>query len=216
MVQSYSPGGSNMPSHLGTLAPPGEYGWTFELMLPSALLSPQPKRQIDRFSRFCTAHGRKSLYFTTGNHFPPKLPLLMEEFGPHLTDDSLGQSEPIIQMASQSVQLFSQGWPQSAPILYTGRPFPPKLSLPGPHLTWFLGPIREHNPNGILIGSAVFAGLTSMRDRPTDNATRSVTIDLILQHLAYSIFTSAPQIRFTILALYKLVCMYVHSTGDVV
>ena len=40
---------------------------TIELMHPSAHLSPQPKRQIDRFSsRFCTAHGRKSLYFTTG------------------------------------------------------------------------------------------------------------------------------------------------------
>jgi len=36
------------------------------------------------------------------------------------------------------------------------------------------------NPNGISIGSAVFAGLTSVTDRltdgPTDHATRSVTI----------------------------------------
>jgi len=27
-VQSYSPGGANVPSHAGTLAPPGEYDWT--------------------------------------------------------------------------------------------------------------------------------------------------------------------------------------------
>jgi len=33
---------------------------TIELMHPSAHLSPQPKRQIDRFSsRFCTAHQQK-------------------------------------------------------------------------------------------------------------------------------------------------------------
>jgi len=27
-VQPYSPGGANVPSHEGTLAPPGEYDWT--------------------------------------------------------------------------------------------------------------------------------------------------------------------------------------------
>jgi len=46
-----------------------------------------------------------------------------------------------------------------------GRPFPLlKLPLPmrdlGPSKTWFLGPIRVHNPNGISIGSAVFAQMT--------------------------------------------------------
>jgi len=44
-------------------------------------------------------------------------------------------------------------------------------------------PIPAHNPNGMSIGSAVFAGLTSVTDRPTDrqtdNATRLVTIDRI-------------------------------------
>jgi len=34
-------------------------------------------------------------------------------------------------------------------------------------------------PNGISIGSAVFAGLTTVTDRQTDHATRSVTIDRI-------------------------------------
>jgi len=43
---------------------------TIELVLPSAHPSPQPKRQVDQLSRFCTAHGRKSLYFTTGASFP--------------------------------------------------------------------------------------------------------------------------------------------------
>ena len=43
--------------------------------------------------------------------------------------------------------------------------------------------IQAHNPSGISIGSAVVAGLTSVTnrqtDRPTDHATRSVTIGRI-------------------------------------
>ena len=35
---------------------------TIELVHPSAHSSPQSKRQMDRFSRFCTAYGRKCLY----------------------------------------------------------------------------------------------------------------------------------------------------------
>jgi len=49
--------------------------------------------------------------------------------------------------------------------------------------TWFLGPTRVLNPNGISIGSAIIAGLTTVTDRqtdrPTDHATRSVTIGRI-------------------------------------
>jgi len=43
----------------------------------------------------------------------------------------------------------------------------------------FLGPTRVHNPNGISIGSAVFAGLAIVRDRQTDHATPSVTMGRI-------------------------------------
>jgi len=35
-------------------------------MLPWSHPSPYPKRYLDRFSHFCTAHGRRSLYFTLG------------------------------------------------------------------------------------------------------------------------------------------------------
>jgi len=35
----------------------------------------------------------------------------------------------------------------------------------------FLGPIRVHNPNGILIGLAVFTGLTIVTDGPTNRPT---------------------------------------------
>jgi len=60
----------------------------------------------------------------------------------------------------------------------TGCQIPMGESGP-PSNTWFIGPTRVLNPNGISISSAVFAGLTSVTDRPTDrptdHATRSVT-----------------------------------------
>jgi len=44
--------------------------------VPWANPSPYPKWHLDRFSCFCTAHGRESLYFTTGSLFSPsKLPI---------------------------------------------------------------------------------------------------------------------------------------------
>ena len=38
-VQSYSPGGASVPSHEGTLAPPGEYDWTVRLLGRCGLMS---------------------------------------------------------------------------------------------------------------------------------------------------------------------------------
>jgi len=57
-----------------------------------------------------------------------------------------------------------------------------------PFNTGFLGPTRVHMPNGILIGSAVFAGLTIVTCRPTDrpttdHATPSVTVGRIHVHV---------------------------------
>ena len=50
-------------------------------------------------------------------------------------------------------------------------PSPKKLQLPmvgsGPlSNAWFPGPTRVFNPNGISIGSAIFAGFSSVTDRP--------------------------------------------------
>jgi len=94
-VQSYSPRCANVPLLANTI----------ELVLPSAHLSPRPKLQIDRFSHFCTAHGRKSLYFSVAP-FPPKLPLHIGVLNPHLIYDSLGPSEPTTETASGLVQPF--------------------------------------------------------------------------------------------------------------
>jgi len=97
---------------------------------------------IDRFSRFCTAHGRKSLYFTIGDPFPQNCPFLWGS-GPHLIRDFLGQSEHAVQTASRSVQLFSHRWPQGVPD-FTLAALSPKIVLSHggsePHLTHdFLG-----------------------------------------------------------------------------
>jgi len=51
---------------------------TIELVLSSVHPTPQPKWQRDRFSHFCTAHGK---YFTMGPLFP-KLPLSVGRSGP--------------------------------------------------------------------------------------------------------------------------------------
>jgi len=125
-VQSYSPGGANVPSHEGALAPPGEYGCT------------------------CASFG------------PP---------------------ESTIQTANRSVQPFLHSSRQKVPILTMDSSFPQnrlfRWGIWTPSNTWFSGPTRVLNPNGISIGSAVFAGLTSVTDRPSDDATRSVTKDRI-------------------------------------
>ena len=61
-----------------------------ELVLASAHRSRQPKRQIDRFSHFCTAHGRKSLYFTIAT-LSPKIAPSHGGSGPPHNSDFLGQ-----------------------------------------------------------------------------------------------------------------------------
>jgi len=73
-------------------------------------LSPQPKRQLDRFHRFYTAHSRKSLYFIMGRPFSPsKVPLSMGRSGHHLIHGSYSPREPITQTTSWSVHPFLQG-----------------------------------------------------------------------------------------------------------
>jgi len=55
-------------------------------MIPWAYPSPQPKRHLDRFSRFCTYDRRVSLYFTIGRPFPQNCPFPWEDVDLHLID----------------------------------------------------------------------------------------------------------------------------------
>jgi len=101
-----------------------------------------------------------------GDHFPQNCPFSWRDLDSHLIHDSLDHYEPSVQSATRSVQLFSHRWPQSVLIVYKGRPIFLKLPLPmqgsgTPSNTWFLGPIRAHNPNGSSIGLAVFAQMTA-------------------------------------------------------
>jgi len=96
--------------------------------------------------------------------------------GPHLTHDFFG--------ISIGSAVFAQMTAECPYTLQWDDPFPLKIvpshgGIWTPSNTWFRGPTQVLNPNGILIGSVVLAGLTSVTDRPTDHATRSVTIDRI-------------------------------------
>ena len=107
----------------------------------------------------------------------------------HLTHDSLGPSKPTTQTASRSFQPFLHRSPPSFPILYNGTPLSLEIAPSHswetwtPSNTWFLGPTRVHDPNGISIGSAVFAGLTSVTDRPTDRPTDHATLSITIRHI---------------------------------
>ena len=107
------------------------YGPPIQHMIPTAHLSPQPKRHPYRFIRLCTDNRSVPIFYNGTPIVPKNLPLPMGGSGP-------------------------------------------------PSNTWFPGPTRYAvwvDPNGISIGSAVFAGLTSVTNRQT--YTRSVTIGRI-------------------------------------
>jgi len=109
--------------------PCGHIGTTWririELVLPSAHPSPQPKRQINQFSCFCAARGRKSLYFTVGTPFPQNCCLSWGDLHPHQIHDSLGQSK---QQSKRHHDLFSCFHTGDRTVSYTlqfGHSFPP-------------------------------------------------------------------------------------------
>jgi len=89
---------------------------------------------------------------------------------PHLTHASLGPPESMPQTVSRSVWLFlHHSSEQKVPILYNGPPLSPQ-NCP---FAWEISTLSNtvHNPNGITIASAVFAGLTIVTDRQTDTQT---------------------------------------------
>jgi len=144
-------------------------------MVPWAHPNPQPEQHLNRFSRFCTAHGRASLYSTIARSFTLKIaPSHAGDQDSYLIHHSFGPSKPITHTESGLVQPFLHSLLQSFPIVYNGSPLPPsKLSLPvgdvDPYLImeWFPEPTQVLNSNSISISSAVFAGLTTVTDRLT-------------------------------------------------
>ena len=104
-VQSYSPGGTNVPSHVRTLAPPGEYDWTYASFGPPKSTTKMANQLVKLFLH---SSLQKVLILYNGYSYPPKLPLPWG-FGPHLIHGSLDPPECTSQTESRSVQLFLQG-----------------------------------------------------------------------------------------------------------
>jgi len=78
------------------------------IILPWIHPSPQPKRQLNWFSSFCTVHDSQSTYITMGRPSPPQNCPSWVDLDSHLIHGSSGPPESIIQTASQSVQRFLQ------------------------------------------------------------------------------------------------------------
>ena len=144
--------------------------------------SPYAKRHLDQFSRFCTAHGRRSLYFTMGHPFSP-------QNCHHGWDISTPPSNTwflgptrlrIPNSISIVIAIFAQLMAECPYSLQWVATFPLKIA-PSHGKIWtpvqYVVPWATgiHNPNGILIDSAVFAGLTIVTDRRTDHATSVTT-----------------------------------------
>jgi len=109
------------------------------------------------------------------------------------------------------------------------------LSTSGlPSNTWFLGPNQAHNPNGISIGSAVFAQLTAechqssyLSDCPSDTLVTAkvswlwgvlVPDCLVMMVYAYaaSVFRETwPSVSDWVLARYCLLAVFVRATSNV-
>jgi len=164
----------NVIRQVTATCPPMRAHWlhlanTIELVHPSAHSSPQPKRQMDRFSRFCTAYGTKCLYFTMGAPilqncpFPPGIwtSHVTRCFGPMRAHNQNGTSISSAVFAQMTAECpYTLQWFACFPL----KIVPSHVGIWTSCNTWFIGPTRVWKANGNLIVSAVFAGLTSVTD----------------------------------------------------
>jgi len=127
-------------------------------VLPLAHQSPQPKWQIDHFGCFCTAHSRKSLYFSIWAPLSPKIAPSHGGSGPYLTHDSWGPSKPTHNPNSiwiDSVIFCTDDCSAEChDTLQRNAPFPSKLPLStrdlDPHLIpGSLGPSTQTAPRSV-------------------------------------------------------------------
>ena len=105
------------------------------------------------------------------------------QYAPSLMHASLHQPRSATKMSFWSIQPLCTAHGKVSLYFTKGQPFPPHTcpfiwGICTPSNTWFLEPSWVHNPNSISIGSAVFAGLMIVTDRPTDYATPKVDTHL--------------------------------------
>jgi len=186
MVQCYSAGDSNVSSHEGTLAPPGECNWIYASFGP---LESTTQTANGLFQPFLHSLRHKVPILYNGRPYPPELPFPTGDLDSHVTHDALSPCEPTTETAPQSVQPCLHRSPQSAPVWFACF----ALKIVNSHVgvwtscnIWFIGPTRVRNANGNLIVSAVFAGLASVtdwqRDRQTDKPRYSVRGGVIMRN----------------------------------
>jgi len=140
---------------------------TIELVHPSAHSSPEPKRQMDRFSRFYTAYSRKCLYFTMGAPIHQNCPFPSGIWTSHVTHDALSPCEPTTQTALDRFSRVCTDYRRVSLYWFACSPLkivPSHVGVWTPCNTWFIGLNGVRNENGNLIVSAVFAGFTSVTD----------------------------------------------------
>jgi len=126
-VQSYSPGGGNVSSNEGTLAPPGEYDWSCASFGPLESTTQTANRPVQPFLH-CSRQEVSIFY--NGRPYPPELPLAMGGSGPHVTR-FLGFMRAQNPKGTSIGLVFLHSWLQNVPILYNGSSVSPsKLSLP--------------------------------------------------------------------------------------
>jgi len=163
---------------------------TIEPVHPSAHSSPQPKRQMDRFSRFCTAYGTKCLYFTVGALIHQNCPFPPGIWTSHVTHDALGPGEPITETAPRSVQPCLHRWPQSVPMWFACfalKIVPFHVGIWTSCNTWFIGPTRVRKQMAtwlfqpFLQGSLVWQ-TAWQSDRQTDRPRYSVRGGVIMRN----------------------------------
>jgi len=109
----------------------------------------------------------------SGHASPSELSLPMGHLDPHLTRGSIGPADSASKwhLDQFSWAVFCTAHGRLSLYSTMGVPFLPNRPFPWrtwtQSYTWFIGPTEVLSPNGISIGSAVFAMLTSVTDRQT-------------------------------------------------
>ena len=113
---------------------------------------------------------------------PPIVPLPWGHLHLHLIYSSLDPPHSASEVASLLLQLFlHSSWHISQRATISPSKLPLCVAIPGPlSNTWFLCSTRVYNPNGISIGSAIFAGLIKPRLHDTTCCQTGLTTGCIV------------------------------------
>jgi len=157
MVQCYSTDDGNVSFHKGNWR---HLANTIELVHPSAHSSSQPIWQMDQFSRFCTAYGRKCLYFTMGAPIHQNCPFPWGIWTGHVTHDAFGPCESTTRCSRLHTDDRGVSLSFTMVCLFSLKIAPSHVGIWTAFNTWSIDPTRVRYANGNLIVAAVFAGLT--------------------------------------------------------